>query len=135
MSKRGCPHCGRTVSNDVSLCPFCGQSTLIAPSQQPDELQLMRGMTEPQRLLFATQMNGVRKHTTTATILAIFLGGIGAHHFYLGRAGVGVIYLLFSWTFIPVILGLLEAISMRSSVRRYNDARANELAAQIAALS
>lgn len=50
------------------------------------------------------------KSRTTAALLAIFLGGLGIHRFYLGHTGVGVLYFLFSWTFIPMILGLIEGI-------------------------
>jgi len=51
------------------------------------------------------------KTKTTAGVLAIFLGGIGAHKFYLGQNGLGLLYLVFVWTFIPAILGLLEGLS------------------------
>lgn len=50
------------------------------------------------------------KSKNTAGILALFLGGLGAHKFYLDRPGTGIIYLLFCWTFIPAILGLCEAL-------------------------
>jgi TM2 domain-containing membrane protein YozV len=50
------------------------------------------------------------KNKTTAGILAIFLGGLGIHKFYLGRGGMGVLYLLFAWTFIPAIVGFIEGI-------------------------
>ena len=33
------------------------------------------------------------KSKTTALILCILLGGVGAHHFYVGRAGMGILYL------------------------------------------
>lgn len=46
----------------------------------------------------------------TAGILAIFLGGLGVHKFYLGQVVQGIIYLLFCWTYIPVILGFIEGI-------------------------
>ncbi len=51
------------------------------------------------------------KNKTTAGILAIFLGGIGVHKFYLGRWGWGILYLLFFWTYIPGIIGLIEGIA------------------------
>ena len=50
------------------------------------------------------------KSRTTAAILAIFLGGIGAHKFYLNQGGMGILYLLFCWTFIPSIIGFFEGI-------------------------
>ncbi|MFZ0332575.1 MAG: TM2 domain-containing protein [Candidatus Acidiferrales bacterium] len=45
-----------------------------------------------------------------AGLLAILLGWIGVHKFYLGQTGQGVIYLLFCWTFIPAIIGFIEGI-------------------------
>ena len=50
------------------------------------------------------------KSKVAAGILGIFLGGIGAHKFYLGKIGQGILYLLFFWTYIPAILGLIEGI-------------------------
>lgn len=51
------------------------------------------------------------KSKTTAGILAILLGGIGAHHFYLGNTGRGIVYLIFCWTYIPSLIALIEGIS------------------------
>lgn len=48
------------------------------------------------------------KDKNVAAILALFLGGIGVHKFYLGRIGAGVLFLIFSWTFIPTLLGLID---------------------------
>lgn len=48
------------------------------------------------------------KDKNVAAILALFLGGLGVHKFYLGRIGAGVLYLVFSMTFIPAILGLID---------------------------
>ncbi|MBO0413637.1 TM2 domain-containing protein [Enterococcus hulanensis] len=43
-------------------------------------------------------------------LLAFFLGGIGGHKFYSGKIGLGVVYLIFCWTFIPLIISFIEAI-------------------------
>ncbi len=43
-------------------------------------------------------------------LLAIFFGDLGLHKFYLGQATWGLLYLLFSWTFIPMILGVIEGL-------------------------
>lgn len=45
-----------------------------------------------------------------AVILAIFLGGLGIHRMYVGQFKTGIVYLLFVWTFIPSLLGLVDAI-------------------------
>ena len=50
------------------------------------------------------------KNRMTAVLLAFFLGGFGAHKFYLGQTGLGILYLLFFWTFIPAIAAFVEFI-------------------------
>jgi len=50
------------------------------------------------------------KDKSTAGILALFLGGLGVHKFYLGRTGQGFLYLIFCWTFIPLFISFIEAI-------------------------
>ena len=50
------------------------------------------------------------KNKYVAGILAILLGDLGIHKFYLGRIGSGILYLLFCWTGIPAIIGLIEGI-------------------------
>jgi TM2 domain-containing membrane protein YozV len=54
-----------------------------------------------------------RKHDRqkiAACLLAIFLGGLGIHKFYLGQSGLGILYLIFCWSGIPAIVGLIEGI-------------------------
>jgi TM2 domain-containing membrane protein YozV len=50
------------------------------------------------------------KNKITAGLLAIFLGGLGIHKFYLNQGLIGLIYLLFSWTFIPAIIAFIEGV-------------------------
>lgn len=52
----------------------------------------------------------MKKSKVVAVLLAIFLGGIGLHKFYLGQIGWGIVYLLFCWTGIPSLVGLIEGI-------------------------
>jgi len=52
------------------------------------------------------------KNKFTAGILALFLGGLGIHKFYLGKNTSGLIRLLFCWTFIPAILGFFDGIGL-----------------------
>lgn len=50
------------------------------------------------------------KNKLAAAVLAFFLGGFGAHKFYLGRPGMGLLYLFFCWTGIPSFVAVIEAI-------------------------
>lgn len=66
------------------------------------------------------------KRKTIAALLAFFLGGLGAHKFYLGKVFQGIFYLLFCWTCIPSIIALIESIlflTMSESEfnRKYNN--------------
>lgn len=82
-----CSSCGTVVKKEAEICPECGV-----------------------RLNNVSSNNSSNKDRTTAGILAILLGGIGAHKFYLNDTGMGILYLIFCWTFIPAIIGLIEGI-------------------------
>lgn len=47
---------------------------------------------------------------TTYLLLAFFLGGLGGHKFYAGKTGLGILYLVFCWTYIPAIIAFIEFI-------------------------
>lgn len=93
MSLINCQDCGNTVSSVALACPKCGRP-------RP-------GGTAPP----AVRRNLSR---TAAGLLAILLGSVGVHRFYLGRPISGIFYLLFCWTFIPAIVGVLEGIILLS---------------------
>ena len=50
----------------------------------------------------------MKKDRLSAALLALALGFIGIHKFYLGSKTAGVLYLVFFWTFIPAILSLID---------------------------
>lgn len=52
------------------------------------------------------------KNRGVAVALALFLGSVGIHKFYLGRIGQGFLYVLFIWTFIPIILSFIDAVRL-----------------------
>lgn len=52
------------------------------------------------------------KNKWVAALLAWFFGWIGIHKFYLGNNAAGLLYFLFSWTFIPAILAIFDFIGL-----------------------
>jgi TM2 domain-containing membrane protein YozV len=81
--------------------------------------------------IFQMQYESVRRDEVVGVLLAIFLGCFGIHHFYLGRNGLGILYLCFFWTGIPALLGLIECFFMPGRVRAYNAMHAAGLAASL----
>jgi TM2 domain-containing membrane protein YozV len=51
---------------------------------------------------------GTKPNRVTAAVLALFLGGIGIHRFYMRKTVSGILYLILCWTFIPAVLALIE---------------------------
>ena len=91
----------------------------------PFEIELLLSMTTEQRMCFQASYNSVKKDATVAILLAFIIGGLGAHHFYLGKTGLGILYALFCWTFIPSIVAFVECFLLKDRVYRYNEARSH----------
>ncbi len=51
-----------------------------------------------------------RRSRIIAILLAFLLGDFGIHKFYLGQPLWGILYLIFAWTAIPMIIGIIEGI-------------------------
>jgi TM2 domain-containing membrane protein YozV len=81
--------------------------------------------------VFYQQYQATRRDEVVGVLLALFLGGFGAHHFYLGRIGLGILYLCFSWTGLPWILGFIECFFMPGRVREFNAIQASGIAAAL----
>lgn len=45
----------------------------------------------------------------TAVLLCLALGFLGAHRFYLHQPWQGLCYFLFCWTFVPLVMSLVDA--------------------------
>lgn len=93
------------------------------------ELALMSDMTEQQRAMFMAQMAAARKDRTFGLLLALFLGVLGVHRFYLGQIGWGFLYL---FTFGLLGFGaFIDWMLIRGRVDKYNARKAQEIAAQV----
>jgi len=96
---------------------------------------LQSDMTNSQRMMFQSETAKVRKNRTTALLLTLFLGGLGAHHYYMGRIGLGILYTVFVWTFIPSIVAFIELFLITGRVDRYNEQLSHSIAAKVKALT
>src|SRR5271170_6005688 len=88
-------------------------------------------LTDEQRAVFHAQMSAWQKDEVVGVLLALFLGTFGAHHFYLRRPGLGILYIVFCWTGIPTIVSFVECFFMPGRVRQFNLALATYFAAQL----
>jgi TM2 domain-containing membrane protein YozV/ribosomal protein L40E len=93
LDEKFCSECGEIIKARAEICPKCG----------------VRQMDRPITVnLGQTASNG--KSRIAAVLLAFFLGGFGIHKFYLGQIGLGILYLVFFWTFIPSVVAFIEFI-------------------------
>ncbi len=115
MSKM-CPQCGAPAPDNAVKCEYCGAA--IAPAAAPATPAATIG-TPPQVVYVNPQdvarANWPVKNKLVAGILGILLGAWGIHDFYLGKTGAGILSILFCWTGIPAIIGLVEGVMILCS--------------------
>ncbi len=76
----------------------------------------------------ARQVPVKRKNRYFVALLCLFFGGFGAHKFYYGSWGWGVLYILLIWTKMTFVVAIIEAImffamEQEEFDRRYNYGR------------
>ena len=123
MAGNVCPQCGAPIDPGATECKFCGEKLAVQQAaqqvQQPQAQTVYVQQPQPQVVIqqapqqvYMTAINPAWpvKNKIVAGILGIFLGGIGLHKFYMGKIGMGILYLLFCWTGIPAFVGFIEGI-------------------------
>lgn len=120
-----CPYCSEMVFASAKKCRHCGEILDVAlraaeeakkssSSQQPMVFMNAGGGGGGSSAAASAVGGGMgltkTKSRLMAALLAFFLGGIGIHKFYLGQTAMGVVYLLFSWTFIPMFISWIEGV-------------------------
>lgn len=90
-----CAQCGTALEPSAAFCKNCGARINSSTAYQSQSQ-------------YTTSYSD--KNKIAAGVLAILLGGLGVHKFYLGQIGLGILYFLFCWTSIPSIIGLIEGI-------------------------
>ena len=115
-----CPNCGKEVSDTMKFCPYCGcnleeilgqvtadtEPAESESSQEEDIIDPFYGCGEeeekkeekrkPAAVSSKNSAKGKSKSGLLAGVLAIFLGYLGIHNFYLGRYRNAVVQLLLS---------------------------------------
>ncbi len=87
-----CPECGNQISIEAMSCPKCGKPL----KQQQNKVDVL-------------ELKGSRDRDVAA-ILALLLGAFGVHKFYLNERGKGILFLVFFWTALPMILGIIDGV-------------------------
>lgn len=90
-----CKYCGNRVHVDAVMCPHCGR--------QIEEFKTSSNSSNPQIVINNVNSNsnnvgdggyyGKRCDKLVALLLCVFLGMLGAHKFYEGKIGQGILYL------------------------------------------
>ena len=88
-----CQFCGKEIAQDAVLCIHCGRQVgEMKQNAQPPNIVINNANSNVN-----TNMNGMmaqrQKNKWVALCLCIFLGFLGAHKFYEGKAGMGILYL------------------------------------------
>jgi TM2 domain-containing membrane protein YozV/DNA-directed RNA polymerase subunit RPC12/RpoP len=123
--KAFCKHCGTQLNEEQMFCLKCGKTVEINVNTHKNEnlsSQIQTPLGNQQGGVIINNNLGAynnlggfhgkvnNRSKIAAGILAILLGGVGVHKFYLGKTGMGILYLIFCWTLIPTIIAWIEGI-------------------------
>jgi restriction system protein len=90
-----CKHCGAKIPAAAVICTHCGcQVEEIKKNEQPSIVINNANTNTNSNTNVNAPAYGTRmKNKWTAFLLCLFLGYLGAHKFYEGKAGMGILYL------------------------------------------
>lgn len=105
IKKKFCSHCGERIDVDCVVCPHCGKQV---GSLKDDKNIIINNNNNNNNnnsaaassYLSARYRSGRKVNKWTAFLLCLFLGWMGAHKFYEGKTGMGILYLLTGGLFI-----------------------------------
>lgn len=104
-AQKFCKHCGGRIPADAVICTLCGrQVEEIAQAQATPNIVINNTNTNENINAINAYMQTRARNKWVALLLCFFLGGIGAHKFYEGKTGMGVLYL---FTFGLAVVGIL----------------------------
>ena len=95
--------------------------------------KLVEQLSPAQQASFNSRYEDKKKDPTTALLLCLFLGAIGAHEFYL-ESGKGLAFVLggvFTFFVLTGIVALIQLFTIQKRVKDENDAIAQKILAGI----
>jgi TM2 domain-containing membrane protein YozV len=106
-----CPTCGRETQDQTKYCGFCGgeMNKPTSKKEQPIEPEVMDEKDVKRKQSQSFNPQSEPKSKLVAGLLAIFVGSLGIHNFYLGYTNRGVLQLLLSTVGSLVIIGPIIA--------------------------
>jgi len=87
-----CEYCGNKVHIDAVMCPSCGRQIEKLKSEKNEPQIVINNKNSIEGVPNMVAKKQCDKWI--AFILCLFLGYFGAHKFYEGQAGLGVLYIL-----------------------------------------
>lgn len=105
------------LSSTSTLSPSMSMSST---SIDMNVAYLMKELSSTEKIMFQNEYSANKKSVTTGVLLALFVGGLGVHKFWLGSTGLGILYLVFFWSFIPAFAAIIDACLMGNTVKNYN---------------
>ena len=89
-----CSHCGGKIPEAAVVCTLCGcQVEQMKQAEQPS-IVINNANSNANTNVNAAMFGVVAKNKWVAFFLCLFLGFLGAHKFYEGKGGMGILYLL-----------------------------------------
>ncbi len=123
MLNNFCSNCGTQCAANQAVCLNCG--TAIQSNANQAVVVAQPTIVQPNVVDNTPVYAQGNYNKTTAAILAFFIGGLGAHKFYHGSIGWGILYLVFCPTFIPALVSFIEGIMYLTMPDADYDARYN----------
>jgi TM2 domain-containing membrane protein YozV len=62
--------------------------------------------------IFLNKKGEKKRYKSTAIVLSFFFGFFGFQKFYLGKVYQGIFSILFSWTYLPTVIGFVDAVRL-----------------------
>ena len=111
-----CKHCGQQIEKDVIVCTYCGKQVEVLEQAQPQVVINNSNMNTNTNTNINNNMNVSAnknaKNKWVSFLLCLCLGYIGAHKFYEGKVGMGILYLCTGGLFfVGVIIDLIAILS------------------------